>query len=68
MRLDAVLRNGDWASAQDLLERRRASDRDGVPVNRALARVYAALDLPGRGGEGARPRAAHTLAAHGGDA
>jgi hypothetical protein len=63
MRLDAVLRGGGWSIAQQLLEQRRASDRDGVPVNRALARVYQALELPKEAAK-AEARAARTLAAH----
>jgi tetratricopeptide (TPR) repeat protein len=61
IRLDAVMKNGGWASAQQLLERRRAADRDGVPVNRALAEVYAALDLPRQAAK-AEARAERTLA------
>lgn len=44
--LDALIRAGRLVRAQQVLERRRATDPDGVPVNRALAGVYAALDLP----------------------
>jgi hypothetical protein len=50
IRLDAVLRGGGYALAQQLLELRRAIDRDGVPVNRALVRVYQALELPREAG------------------
>jgi hypothetical protein len=63
VRLDAILRNGGWSMAQQLLELRRASDRDGVPVNRALARVYTELDLPKEAAK-AEARAQRTLAAH----
>jgi len=63
LRVDAVMRNGDWAVAQQLLEQRRASDRSGAPVNRALAAVYAALDLPAEAAK-AEGRVQHTLAAH----
>jgi hypothetical protein len=62
VRLDAVVRNGDWSLAQQLLEQRRAHDPDGVPVNRALARAYSALRLP-REAAKAEARAQHTLAA-----
>ena len=61
-RLDAILRSGDGSMAQQLLEQRRASDRDGVPVNRALARVYATLGLPKEAAK-AEARARRTLAA-----
>ena len=54
-------RNERWSLAQQLLEQRRVTDRDGVPVNRALARVYDALDLPKEAAK-ARSRAEHTLA------
>jgi len=63
LRLDAMLRGGEWSMAQQLLEQRRAGDRDGVPVNRALAEVYTALDLPKEAAK-ARARADRTLAAH----
>ena len=63
VRLDSVIRNERWSLAQQLLEQRRATDRDGVPVNRALARVYDALDLPKEAAK-ARSRVEHTLATH----
>jgi tetratricopeptide (TPR) repeat protein len=63
LRLDAVLRNGGWSIAQQLLELRRATDRESVPVNHALAGVYAALELPAEAAK-AEARARHTLAAH----
>lgn len=44
--LDAQVRSGDLIEAQQMLERRRAYDPDGVPLNRRLAAVYAALGLP----------------------
>lgn len=44
--LEATLRAGRLANAQQILELRRSFDPDGVPLNRALARVYDALDLP----------------------
>jgi tetratricopeptide (TPR) repeat protein len=43
--LEAVLREGRHAHAQQLLELRRAFDPDGVYLNLALARVYEALGL-----------------------
>jgi tetratricopeptide (TPR) repeat protein len=63
IRLDALLRSGDLTVAQQQLERRRLDDRDGVPVNRALAKVYAALGLPGEAAKAAA-RAHRTKAAH----
>jgi len=63
LRLDAVLRNQDWSTAQQLLELRRGTDREGVPVTRALAEVYAALELPAEA-QKAEARAQRTLAAH----
>lgn len=44
--VDAVLRSGDRALAQQMLERRRAYEPDGVPLNRRLAVLYAELGLP----------------------
>ncbi|TBU87985.1 tetratricopeptide repeat-containing protein [Stutzerimonas kirkiae] len=44
---DAHLRAGHWVTAQQLLELRRRYDADDVPSNRALARVYRELGLPG---------------------
>jgi tetratricopeptide (TPR) repeat protein len=44
--VDATLRSGRLAAAQQLLEQRRACDPDGVPLNRQLADVYARLGLP----------------------
>jgi tetratricopeptide (TPR) repeat protein len=44
--LDALLHTGRFRRAQQILELRRLSDRDGVPVNRALAHVYERLNLP----------------------
>jgi hypothetical protein len=37
--LDAHLKVGNWAIAQQMLEMRRTWDPDGVPLNRALAEV-----------------------------
>jgi hypothetical protein len=44
--LDAVLRGGDSSLAQQMLERRRAYEPRGVPLNRRLAALYAELGLP----------------------
>ncbi len=44
--LDAQVRAGDLVEAQQMLERRRAHDPDGVPLNRQLGEVYAGLGLP----------------------
>jgi hypothetical protein len=44
--LDAAIRSGRSVIAQQLLERRREHDPDGVPVNTALAAVYSQLGLP----------------------
>jgi hypothetical protein len=43
--LDAAIESGRFAAAQQILELRRATDPDGVPINAALARVYAGLGL-----------------------
>jgi len=43
--LDARIRSGDFVEAQQMLERRRVHDPDGVPLNRSLAAVYRALGL-----------------------
>lgn len=53
--LDALLRAGRWSAAQQVLELRRTYDPDGVPVNTALARLYAANGLHALA-EGARAR------------
>jgi tetratricopeptide (TPR) repeat protein len=44
--LAAAIRSGRMVVAQQQLERRRAQDPDGVPVNTALAAVYLELGLP----------------------
>jgi tetratricopeptide (TPR) repeat protein len=44
--LDSLLRSGQRVAARQLLERRRAFEPNGVPLNRTLARVYAELGLP----------------------
>ena len=41
--LDAHLKAGNWAVAQQMLEMRRTWDPDGVPLNRALAEVRSHL-------------------------
>jgi hypothetical protein len=43
--LDAALKSGRLVEAQQMLELRRRSDPDGVPVNTALAAVYGQLGL-----------------------
>ena len=44
--VDAQLRSGAVAQAQQALELRRAHDPMGVPLNRQLAIAYRALGLP----------------------
>jgi hypothetical protein len=44
--VDSAVKSGRSADAQQMLERRRASDPDGVPVNMALAAAYGKLGLP----------------------
>lgn len=44
--LDALIRAGRVSAAQQVLEMRRTFDHDGVPLNRALAQVYAKAGLP----------------------
>jgi len=61
--LDAAIESGRLIAAQQTLELRRAADRDGVPVNTALARVYDQLGLAALADE-ARGRAAATRARH----
>jgi predicted Zn-dependent protease len=43
--LDAAFRSGRLTAAQQMLEQRRSADPFGVPVNTALASVYAKLGL-----------------------
>jgi tetratricopeptide (TPR) repeat protein len=43
---DTALKGGRSSTAQQMLETRRAADPHGVPVNMALAAVYAELGLP----------------------
>jgi hypothetical protein len=61
--LDAALKTDRLVIAQQVLELRRQTDRDGVPVNRALAGVYRKLGLFDLSAH-ARARAAATLARH----
>jgi len=61
--LDAAIRSGRFGVAQQALELRRSTDRDGVPVNSALGRVYAELGLPALAAQ-AHARAAATLSRH----
>jgi tetratricopeptide (TPR) repeat protein len=44
--LDAERRSGRWLPAQQGFELRRSNDPCGVPVNTALAEIYAELRLP----------------------
>lgn len=59
--LAALIADGRWVEAQQALERRRASDPDGAPLNLMLARTYTALDLPTQAAA-ARARAEATMA------
>ena len=65
MQLEALVRSGQVEAAQQQLERRRAFDPDGAPLNEMLEKVYLGLDLPGEahkaGHRAARTRAAHAL-------
>ena len=61
--LDAALKSGRVSSAQQMLELRRSADPYGVPVNAALASVYAELGLRELADQ-ARSRAALTRARH----
>jgi tetratricopeptide (TPR) repeat protein len=61
--LDAAIKGGRAISAQQMLEIRRMADPDGVPVNTALAAVYAKLGLPELAAE-AQARALLTRARH----
>ncbi|MEM9965833.1 MAG: tetratricopeptide repeat protein [Asticcacaulis sp.] len=44
--LKALIDDGQWLAAQQILEGRRADDPDGVPLNRLLADIYEHLNLP----------------------
>jgi hypothetical protein len=61
--LDAALKSGRLGIAQHSLELRRSADPNGVPVNTALAAVYAELGLASLA-EQARGRAALTRFRH----
>jgi hypothetical protein len=61
--LAALVEDGRWGDAQQALERRRAFDPDGAPLNLMLARTYAALELPAQAAT-ARARAEATVARH----
>jgi tetratricopeptide (TPR) repeat protein len=61
--LDSAVKGGRTAFAQQMLEQRRAADPHGVPVNTALAAVYAQLGLPSLA-QHAQARAALTRARH----
>jgi tetratricopeptide (TPR) repeat protein len=61
--LDATIKSGRFILAQQMLELRRATDPDGVPVNLALAEVYGELKLPDLAQQ-ARVRATLTRAKH----
>ena len=61
--LDAAIKSGRLPAAQQMLELRRSADPNGVPVNNALAAVYARLGLSFLADQ-ARSRAALTLARH----
>lgn len=61
--LDAAIKSGRLAPAQQLLETRRSVDPEDVPVNSALALVYAGLGLP-QLAEQARMRAESTRRRH----
>jgi len=61
--LEALLRAGRLADAQQVLELRRAHDPEGVPLNLTLARVYDGLGLPRQSSQAAA-RARRTLERH----
>ena len=61
--LDAAVKGGRPASAQQMLELRRAADPNGVPVNMALAAVYDRLGLA-QLAQQARARAERTRMQH----
>jgi tetratricopeptide (TPR) repeat protein len=61
--LDAAIKSGRSTLAQQMLELRRLSDPDGVPVNSALADVYVKLGLP-QIAQRARVRATLTQVRH----
>lgn len=59
--LAALIADQRWIDAQEALERRRAFDPDGAPLNLMLARTYAALQRPAQAAA-ARARAEATIA------
>ena len=61
--LDAAMASGRMSAAQQMLELRRGSDPDGVPLNTALACVYTKLGLATLADE-ARGRVAAARARH----
>ena len=61
--LDAAIKSARLTPAQQTLELRRMADPNGVPVNSALAEVYAELGLPHLADQ-ARVRAALTRCKH----
>lgn len=61
--LQATLKAGRLGLAQQILEVRRGFDPDGAPLNRVLAQVYDALDLPDLAAEAAA-RARRTQERH----
>jgi hypothetical protein len=61
--LETAIKSGRTVTAQQMLERKRSADPESVPINRALAAVYADLGLPAPA-EQARARAAATLSRH----
>jgi tetratricopeptide (TPR) repeat protein len=61
--LDAAMASGRMGAAQQMLELRRGADPDGVPLNTALACVYAKLGLATLADE-ARGRVAAARARH----
>jgi tetratricopeptide (TPR) repeat protein len=61
--LDTAVKGGRLTTAQQMLELRRMADPNGVPVNTALAAVYAKLGLQELEGK-ARSRAALTRSRH----
>jgi hypothetical protein len=54
--LDAQVKAGAWADAQQALELRRVHDPRSVPLNTTLARVYDALGLPEQAAAGRASR------------
>jgi hypothetical protein len=51
IRLAALTASGKWVEVQQVLEQRRAREPHSAPLNRALARAYEALGLPGQASE-----------------